>query len=223
MGKSTKRFARNAQRNFTKKKVEKLQRAGLLGDVDFRKPLPKTVIDRLHKYNSLITGKATAVKAPSVKEAARLRKTLGLKGSGRTIVVPKEKKEKYTYQKSTGEIVSTRPGYNQGETIKKTLGPKFVAKPEPGSGKRLYYTIPERTRGSGRLKRKTFSSFDEFLFYLSAYDINFEDIEERLEVEEVRDNSAKDKRLKNKIHDEREKAAKRYKRRNARKKRAKKK
>lgn len=214
MAKTSKRFAARAQRDFINKKVEKLQRAGLLGAVDTRKPLSKSVINRLHKYNDLVTGKATSVKAPSIKEAARLRKQLGLKGSGRTIVIPKEKKERYTYRKSTGEIVSKRPGYSEGETISKTLAPRQIQRPD--ANKRLYYTIPERTRGAGRLKRKTFSSFDEMLYYIHKYDLRFEDIEDRLEIEEVTIGSRKDKQRKAKENAERNAAAARYRRKRKR-------
>jgi hypothetical protein len=209
---------RAAQRSIFKKNVQKLQRAGLIGKVDFRKKADAATIRRLEKYRSVLVGKSAVVKAPDLATAVRLRKTLGLKGSGKTLVIPKEKGEQYKYQKSTGEITSSRSGYLPGEKIKKTLGRQFPAAPEPHSGKRLYYTIPERTRGVGRIKRKTFSSFDEMLFYLSKYEINFEDIENRIEVEEVSSGSRKDKIRQNKIHEERERGRKRAKRKRSKKK-----
>ena len=144
--------------------------------------------------------------------ARRLRKTLGLKGSGKTIVIPKEKGERYAFRKSTSEIVSTRKGYNQGEIIRKTLSKGFSSQPEPSSNKRLYYTIPERTRGAGRLKRKTFGSFNEMLYYISKYDVRFEDIEDRIEIEEITRGGRTDKRRQKIIHEERAKAVARYKR-----------
>lgn len=224
MVKTSKRFARKAQshprraaRDIFKKNVEKLQRAGLIGKVDFRKAATPATIRRLEKYKSVISGKAAVVQAPDIATARKLRKQLGLKGSGKTIVVPREKGERYSYKKSTGEIVSERPGFEKGQKIKKTLAPKkFPAPPETGAGKRLYYTIPERTRGAGRLKRKTFSSFNEFLHYIHAYDIRFEDIEDRLEVEEIVVGSEVDKTRQKKISDERAKATARYKRRRKR-------
>lgn len=188
-----KRVRRKTQHDIFVSNVKKLQRAGLVGKVDYRKKATPALIRKIEKYRPLLRGKATAVQAPSREEAARLRKTLGLKGSGKTLVIPKEKGERYRYQESTGEITSTRKGYQEGEVIKKTLGKGFPAPPEKGSGKRLYYTIPERTRGAGRLKRKTFGSFDEMLFYLSKYDVDFEDIEDRIEIEEVRRDRAKTK------------------------------
>lgn len=211
--------SRKTQRDIFKKNVHKLQRAGLLGDVDFRKKATPAVVRRLEKYKSVLVGKSAVVKAPDIETARRLRKTLGLKGSGRTIVVPKEKGEKYTLQKSTGEIVSTRRGYNEGEIIKKTLGSHFPAVPPSHSGRRLYYTIPERTRGASRLKRKTFGSFNEMLYYLMSYDINFEDIEDRIEVEEIKEGSRRDKVRQNKIRRERSAGIKRAKRRAKRAKR----
>ena len=209
MSKSSK-SPRAIQREIYRSNVKKLQRAGLLGPVDFRKKASPGIIRKLEKYKSVIVGKAATVKAPDQSTAARLRKTLGLKGSGKTIVIPKEKGERYDFQKSTGEIVSRRRGYNEGETIKKTLSKNFPARPAEHSNKRLYYTIPERTRGAGRLKRKTFSSFNEMLYYLSKYEVSFEDIEDRIEVEEITLDSRVDKTRQKKIHDEREKARKRY-------------
>lgn len=204
---------RTAQRSIYKKNVEKLQRAGLLGEVDFRKKATPAIIRRIEKYKSVISGKAAVVKAPDLETARKLRKTLGLKGSGKTLVVPREKGERYTIKKTTGEIVSTRKGYNKGEIIHKTLGSRF--KPR-NPDDRAYYTIPERIRGAGRIKRKTFASFDEMLYYLSKYEIDFEDIEDRIEIEYIGKGSRRDKARQKVIHDERAAAAKRYKRRNAR-------
>jgi hypothetical protein len=211
-----KRNSRAAQRAIYKKNVHKLQRAGLIGDVDFRKKPSPAIIRRLDKYKAVLIGKSAVVQAPDLATARRLRKTLGLSGSGKTVVIPKEKGERYAFQKSTGEITSTRKGYNEGEKIKKTLSKNFPSKPPPGSNERLYYTIPARTRGAGRLKRKTFSSFDEMLYYISKYDVRFEDIEDRIEIEEISKGGSTDKARQTKIHDEREAAAARYRRRNKR-------
>lgn len=208
--------SRKTQRDIFKANIKKLQRAGLIGDVDFRKKADAATIRRLEKYKAVLVGKAAVVKAPDLATARRLRKTLGLQGSGKTIIVPKEKGEKYTLQKSTGEIVSTRKGYNPGETIKKTLSKGFPTKPPASSNKRLYYTIPERTRGAGKLKRKTFGTFDEMLYYLSKYEVRFEDIEDRIEIEEITIGARKDKSRQKTIHDERAAATARYKRKRQR-------
>lgn len=218
----TKAVRGKTQRDFTKANIKKLQAAGLLGPVDLRKKLPDAVKNRISKYRDVLTGKAAVVKAPDLATARKLRKTLGLQGSGKTIVIPREKGETYRLKKSTNEIVSTRKGYNDGEVIHKTLGSRFPAKPAPGSNQRLYYTIPERQRGLGKLKRHTFASFDEMLFYLMKYEINFEDIEDRIEVEEITVGSRRDKVEQKKIHTEREAAVARYKRKRGAKKRAKK-
>jgi len=211
------KYPRKAQREIYRSNIKKLQRAGLIGKIDFRKKATPATIRKLEKYRAVMVGKASAVKAQDQKTAARLRKTLGLKGSGKTIIVPREKHERYEFQKSTGEIISTRPGYNKGEKIKKTLSKSFPAQPEAGSNKRLYYTIPARTRGAGRLKRKTFSTFDEMLYYISKYDVSFEDIEDRIEIEEISRGSRTDKTRLKVIHDDRARAAAKLKRRRKRK------
>jgi hypothetical protein len=205
-----KRNSRAAQRSIFKKNVEKLQRAGLIGKVDFRKKASPATIRRLEKYKSVLAGHAAAVQAPDLATARRLRKQLGLSGTGKTVVVPREKRERITFQKSTGEIVSNRPGYNPGEKIKKTFSNTFPVKPPPGSDKRLYYTIPARTRGAGKLKRRTFGSFDEMLYYISKYEVSFEEIEDRIEIEEITRGDTADVARQRKIHDEREVARKRY-------------
>lgn len=216
----SKRPARKTQRDIYKSNIKKLQRAGLIGKVNLSKKATPAIVRRLEKYRSVLIGKATTVKAPDEKTARRLRKTLGLKGSGKTIVVPREKHERYSFEKSTGDIVSKRKGYNEGEIIHKRLGQPFPAAP-PDKNSRLYYTIPARTRGAGALKRKTFSSFDEMLYYLSRYEVEFEDIENRIEIEEIKTGSTRDIKLQQKIHEEREAGRRRLKRRKARAKKAK--
>lgn len=208
----SKTVRRKTQRDAYKKNVQKLQRAGLLGPVDFRKKADAKAVKAIEKHRAVLAGKATTVQAPDVATARRLRKALGLKGSGKTLIIPKEKGERYKYQKSTGEIVSERPGYVKGEKIRKTLGSGFPMEPPSNSNKRLYYTIPERTRGSRKLKRTTFGSFNEMLFYMSKYDIRFEDVEDRIEVEEITRGGRSDKRRQKTIHEQREAAIKRRKR-----------
>ena len=214
-----KRNSRQTQRDIYRINIKKLQRAGLIGDVDFRKKATPAIVRRLEKYKSVLVGKASVVQAPDLTTARNLRKTLGLKGSGKSIVIPREKGERYKLKKSTGEIVSRRRGFNEGEIIEKTLGSRFPAPPPAHSGRRLYYTIPERTRGAGRLKRKTFGSFDEMLFYMAQYDIDFSSLEDRIEVEEITTGSRFDKLRQRKIHDERAAGIKRAKRRRATKRR----
>jgi hypothetical protein len=208
----SKTVRRKTQRDAFKKNVQKLQRAGLLGDIDLRKKADAKTIKAIEKYRAVLSGKSTTVKAPDLETARRLRKALGLKGSGKTLIIPREKGERYKFQKSTGEIVSERPGYIKGEKIRKTLGSGFPAEPSAGSNKRLYYTIPERTRGSQKLKRTTFGSFNEMLFYMSKYDIRFEDVEDRIEVEEITRGGRADKRRQKTIHAEREASYKRKRR-----------
>lgn len=215
-----KRDLRKTQRQIYRTNIKKLQNAGLIGDVDFRKKATPAIVRKLEKYRAVIVGKAATVKAPDLETARRLRKTLGLKGTGKTIVVPKEKGERYKFAKSTGEITSTRKGYNPGEVIKKTLGEKFPATPPAHSNRRLYYSIPSGTRGAGRLKRRTFGSFDEMLYYLSKYEIDFSDIEDRVEIEEIQKGGRTDKRRQATIHDERARGRKRNARKRAAAKRA---
>jgi len=201
---------RRAQRAIYKSKIKKLQDAGLLGHVDLRQKANPKAIRAFERYRSFLAGKDTAVKATDRKTARALRKKFGLKGSGKTIVIPKEKGERYSIT-AKGEITSVRPNPAEpGTKIKKTLGQKYKVRT---GNERAYYTLPERKRGLGRIQRRTFANFDELLYYLNAYDINFDDVEEYIEIEEVTRNSKRAKNLDKKIHSERTAAIARKKRR----------
>lgn len=201
-----KRNPRKTQRHIYATNIKKLQRAGLIGDVDLRAKATPGIVRKLEKYKSVLVGKSSAVKAPDLATARRLRKTLGLGGTGTTIIVPREKGERYKV-KASGEIVSTRPGYNKGETITKTVTRNFPLR--PAKGKRLYYTVPAPKGG----KRTTFASFDELLFYMSKYSLKFDDFQDRLEVEEITRGGRADKRRIKTMREERAAAVARYKRR----------
>ena len=192
-------------------KVRKLQRAGLLGKVDARKRGTPYVYGLFSKYHDVITGKVAAVKAPSADKARELESKLGVKRRGRVVLIPRETGEKFRITEK-GEIKSTRKRY--GQTIRKTIGARVEA---PKGDVKQYYTLPHRKRGTARLKRHTFASFDELLFYLSKYEIDFEDIEDYIEVEEYAAGSDKQKSTEAKIARERKAGAARAKRRRARK------
>jgi hypothetical protein len=190
------------------RKVEKLQRAGLIGPVDTRKRPTPYILGQLTRYKEVIAGRATVVKAPSAAKARELRKRLGVKGSGRAVVVPREPGEKIRIDKE-GVIKSTRKRY--GQTIKKTIGDRSSIQ-RPTDNVKRYYTLPHRRRGTRNLKRTTFASFDEMLFYLEKYEIDFEEIEDYIEVEEFKKGSRKEKQARQKYDADREKAYKRWKR-----------
>lgn len=199
------------------RKVRKLQSKGLIGDVDLRKKPSPAIHKQLEKYRDVLTGKATAVKVPDRARARELRSDLNARGRGNVVVVPKESKtERITYSRREGKIIGKRPGYRDGETIKRTYGERLKARPVNA---KAYYILPERRRGLGKLKRKVFASFDELLYYLNSYDINFEDVEDIIEIEEVERNSVADEKIKARISRERAAAIKkkdrqsRYKRR----------
>ena len=191
---SSKQFSRKSQRQIaraaTTRKIKKLQRAGLLSDrIKTGKKPSKYVLAQLYKYRSVISGKQAAVKLSSAVKAAELRNKIGEGGRGRIVVVPRAKGERFSVTEKD-EIKSTRKAY--GQTIAKTIGDKF--RPARG-GERVYYTLPRRKRGLGSLKRRTFASFDEMLFYLTEYEVNFEDIEDYIETERVKEGSRTQRRV----------------------------
>lgn len=189
------RFSRKSQRAITRGKIRKLQRAGLLSEkINANKKPSQFVKAKLYKYRRVISGKDAAVRVSSGVKARDYRKRIGAGGEGRTVVVPREKGERYRVTKKD-EIKSTRKV--RGETISKTIGTEVR---KPVGAEKLYYTIPKRTRGVGELKRRTFASYDELQFYLEKYEIDFDDIQDYIEVER-RTDSARAKYLR-----EREKA-----------------
>lgn len=189
-------------------KVRRLQKAGYLKNVDPAAKPTSAVFAQFTRHKDILTGRAAVLKAPTKAKAGAIRERLGLQGSGASIVVPREKGEKFRITK-TGEIHSTRHIY--GQTVHKTIG-KRPERPAAGSAGKAYYTLPRRKRGLGYLKRTTFSSFDEMLFYLNKYEIDFEDIEDYIEVESFRPGGKRDKEMSEKIAGERQRAVKRLKR-----------
>ncbi len=189
------------QRAFYKMRVKKLQRLGLLGKVDLKKKASPSIIRTIEKYSDVLRGKAQVVQSPHAKET---RKKFGFRGKGDLVVIPKEKGEKFSISKRSGDLTSRRK--TESGIIKKTVSEKF--KPRPANAN-VYYTLPERKRGLGRIKRKTFANFDELLYYLQSYEINFEDVEDFIEVEEIERGTRRDKIRRNKITRERAAAIKR--------------
>lgn len=196
--------------------VEKLQSAGLLGKVDLRKKPTKAEHNKVIKYRALIEGRAQAIQTDE-KTARQLRRKYGLTGSRKTTVIPREKGERFRITKQAGEPVLKSRRKTYGQTITKTIGEKFGPSFKRPENAKTYYTIPARTRGAGGLKRHTFSSFDELLFYLQRYEVEFEDIEDRIEIEEFEEGSREDAAMRAQIFKEREAYRKRRKRKNRRK------
>ncbi len=184
MASSTKPGSRQAVRAITRGKIRKLQRAGLLSkSIDLNARPSDYVLSQLYKYREVISGKQAAVKVSSSAKASALRHKIGAGGRGTVVIIPRERGERFRVTKGD-EIKSTRKAY--GQTIDKTIGDKFSP---PRPGEKIYYTIPKRTRGAGQLKRRTFASFNELIFYLQSYDINFEDMEDYIEVERFKEGS----------------------------------
>jgi hypothetical protein len=180
--------SKGGQRAITRAKIRRLQNAGLLSDrINANKKPSKYVLSQLYKYRGVISGRQAAVKVSTAAKAKEYRSRIGEGGQGRVVIIPREKGEKFRVTK-TDEIKSTRRAY--GQTIAKTIGDKFLP---PRSGEKVYYTIPRRKRGTGQLKRRTFASFDELLFYLEKYEVEFEDIEDYIEVERFKEGSRKQK------------------------------
>lgn len=179
-----------SQRAITRGKIIKLQKAGLIsGKIDPNKKPSERTKNILYKYSKVISGKQAAVKVSSAAKAKELRAKIGEGGSGRVVIVPRERGEKFTVTKNN-TIKSTRTQY--GQRIEKTVGDKFQP---PKPGEKVYYTLPRRKRGLGSLKRRTFSSFDEMLFYLQKYEIEFDDIEDYIEVEKFKEDSRRQKEV----------------------------
>lgn len=174
----------------TQRKIRKLQRAGILSPkIDPTKKPSKYVLAKFSKYRGVLSGRQAAISVSSSPKASELRNKIGEGGERKIVIVPREKGETFSVIRGD-KIRSHRTQY--GQKIEKTIGDKFSA---PKAGERVYYTLPRRKRGMGLLKRRTFASFDEMLFYLTKYEVEFEDIEDYIEVERVKDGSRTQKRV----------------------------
>lgn len=203
----------NQARKEYRAKIKKLQDAGLIGKVDTRKHADKSTTKTLDKYRGFLAGKESAVRAPDLKTARDLRRKFGFKGKGKTVIIPREKGERFSISKK-GELSSTRPNpVEPGTRLKKKFGERITA--PPTSNERLYYTIPQRRRGGVTLRRATFATFDEMLFFLNAYDINFEDIEDYIEIEKVTRGGSRDVDLKSRVAAEHRRASRKARKRRA--------
>lgn len=186
--KTSKSIRRETQARY-KKNVAKLQKAGLLGKVNLRLAHDPKARRAIIKYKDYLSGRSVAVKAPSGAVARQLSTDLGLKRRGQTLIVPKEKRERNFRVTKSGELKSDRPNpAAPGEKITRNIGKRN--KP-PKAGERVYYTIRERKRGLGTLKRTTFSTFDDLLEYLNAYNLNWDDIEPYMETETISEHGRK--------------------------------
>jgi hypothetical protein len=196
---STRKVSKQAHKQYIEK-VERLQKAGLIGKVDKRKHASPEIQKQISKYSGYLSGKESAVEAPDAKTARALRRKFGFKGKGKTVIIPREKGERFTISKK-GELSSVRPNpLEKGTRLKKVFGEKTISPPQ--ANERLYYTLPERRRGGTRIRRVTFASFDEMLFFLNNYDINFEDVEDYIEIEKVVIGSSRDKGLREAVNKE---------------------
>lgn len=203
---------RSGQQAITRRKIIKLQKAGLLSaKIDPDKRPSKIVLSKFDKYRGVLSGRLAAVKVSSSAKAKELRGRLGEGGQGKVVIVPREKGEKFRVVGDT--IKSTRVQY--GQRIEKTIGDKFSP---PKAGEKIYYTIPRRKRGLGQLRRHTFASFDELLFYLSKYEIEFDEIEDYIEVEKFAEGSTRQRQHQREYDTARAKLIKRRKRKPAKKK-----
>lgn len=210
--KTPKAIARQAQVNY-RKKVAKLQKAGLLGKVNLRLSRDPKARRAIIKYKDYLSGKSAAVKAPNAATARKLSSDLEVSRKGNVLFIPREPKEHNFRITKSGELKSTRPN-PLGGNITRAVGKR--AKP-PKPGERVYYTIRERRRGLGTIKRTTFANFDDLLEYLSAYDLNWEDVEPYFETETLSETGRKASGYEATIREERRAGHKRWDRRRKRK------
>lgn len=166
------------QRAITRGKIRKLQRAGLLSrEVNPNKPPSRYVKSQLYRYRGVIVGKQAAVKVSSSEKAAQLRERLDATGRGKTIVLPRQKGQRFRVTR--GDVIkSTIEEF--GQRVETTVGEKFGAPPQPGE--RVYYVLPRRRRGQEHLRRTVFSSFAEMMKSLESYHIDVNDVKDYIEV-----------------------------------------
>lgn len=187
-GTKSKSRARASQDRY-RRNAERLQRAGLLDKFNKRLKRDPKAVRAIIRYDDFLKGKVSAVKTKTPKEAREVATKFGFKKRGDVVLVPREKHERITINRK-GEVVSRRPNpRDKTQTITRKLGEPVEA---PKKGERIYYTIRERRRGLGKIKRTTFAKFDDLLEYLNAYEINWDDVAPYFETEYVSDRKARE-------------------------------
>jgi len=175
----------------TQRKIRKLQRAGILSPkIDPTKKPSKYVLAKFDKYRGVLSGRQAAVRLSSEKKAAEYRRKIGEGGQGKTVLITREKGERFRVVDDT--IKSKRTAY--GQTIDKVVGDKFD---RPKTGEKVYYTLPRQSKGK-IFKRRTFASYDELLFFLNSSSGNgysFDDLKTYIEVERFKEGSRNAKRV----------------------------
>lgn len=117
---------------------------------------------QIRKYQNVVMGNAKIFTAPK-KDAARLRKLYGLTGSGETIIVPKNKGDKISFNKKNSEItIKNKRG-------KRVYSPDFQSRPIP-AGQRLFYTL-EFARG-GDTEKYRFEDYEMLEKFMHEYEVS---------------------------------------------------
>lgn len=144
--------------------VKELKRLGLYKG-DLRKPITEHAARQAKQFSDVISGKATAVKAP--RHVAREFKQT-FKTKYRKVVIPRREGEKVIYDKKSGRIVSFREQY--GRRITRIIPPHAVTADNVGSlpqGPDIRYVIP--IGAPGHVER--FATFDDLAHFMQAYEV----------------------------------------------------
>jgi hypothetical protein len=164
---SSKKLAGAQLRKF-RSDVAKLKSKGLVSKrIDARGQKPtRYMLGQVKKYNDVLEGRAAVLHVKSKAKAGEFKEVFRTKFDA--IVVPKEKGERVTYSKKTGDIRSTRTKY--GQKIRKRIlkikinGPDDLRKLER---KGLMFAIP---LGTGT--RLRFSEADDLIKFMVGYNYN---------------------------------------------------
>jgi len=164
-----------ANRRAKKERDRQIQRLKDYGLVSKRQNIKSAVTRRnlLSKYKDVLTGKATVVTVPK-GFAAKLKSSMRVVGP--KVVVPRERGERVTFEKSSERITTSRKvGGQRVKRIVYTGG----AMPKPRKGKKFMYAVP--FTGGGRVRFDSFAALKDFMQPYHSYK-NWKDY---LEIEEV--------------------------------------
>lgn len=138
-----------------------LKSQGLFGKrVSLSKPVTAAEKRTIKRYRDVIEGKAKVISVPK-KQAAKFRREYGFKGKGETLIVPKKKGERITFNTKTGEITAKK-----GDRAKVFESEFKSGKIIPGT--RLFYTIYFH-RGAEE-ESYSFEDFNELKSFMMTYE-----------------------------------------------------
>lgn len=177
------RKLKGAQLRKFRSEIAVLKSKGLISPkVDARTVQPTShMTKQIKKFQNVLTGKATVVRAGSRKQAKEYSQQFPTKF--KSIVITKEANEKIRMNTKTGEISSYRNQF--GKRIKKIYSKRKIENlNQLPTGPNVNYTVPFK-RGPNRVERYTFPDLKTLKEFMEGYGDKYKDWMKYVEIEQI--------------------------------------